>query len=159
MVGAVGAGMNQAAMLTRFVRRLDLDVVLCAGRYTLLDRSVLEELMPACAERGTSVVIGGVYNSGLLAGGTTYDYAPAPAAIRERVARLRRVCDRHGVPLAAAALRLPFGHPAVAGVLVGCRTPAEAENNAASFGREVPGALWTDLREEGLLDAAVPAPP
>ncbi|TDC69351.1 aldo/keto reductase [Actinomadura sp. GC306] len=158
VVGAVGVGMNQAAMPARFVRRLDLDVVLCAGRYSLLDQSALAELLPACAERGTSVVAGGVYNSGLLAGGTTYDYRPAPAGLRERVARMRRVCEAHGVPLAAAALRFPLGHPAVASVLVGCRTPDEADRNAAMFERDVPTALWDDLRAAGLLDAAVPVP-
>ncbi|KAB2346626.1 aldo/keto reductase [Actinomadura rudentiformis] len=158
IVGAIGAGMNQAEMLTRFVRRLDLDVVLCAGRYTLLDQSALRELLPACAERGTSVVIGGVYNSGLLAGGTTYDYTAAPAELLERVARLRLVCDGHGVPLRAAALRFPLGHPAVASVLTGCRTPAEAEDNAAMFEMDIPASLWTDLRDGGLLAADVPVP-
>ncbi|MFG2003138.1 aldo/keto reductase [Spirillospora sp. NPDC048911] len=158
IVGAIGAGMNQAEMLTRFVQRLDLDVVLCAGRYTLLDQSALSELLPACAERGTSVVIGGVYNSGLLAGGTTYNYTAAPAELLERVERLRVVCDRHEVPLRAAAMRFPFGHTAVASVLTGCRTPAEAEDNAALFERDVPEDLWTDLRDGGLLAADVPVP-
>lgn len=145
VVGAIGAGMNQAAMLARFVRRLDLDVVLCAGRYTLLDRSASRELLPACAERGTSVVMGGVFNSGLLAGGTTYDYLPASAEMLERVERLRRVCESHGVPLRAAAMRFPFGDPSVVSVLAGCRTPAEAEDNADLFEMDIPAALWTDL--------------
>ncbi|GAA2584595.1 aldo/keto reductase [Actinomadura fulvescens] len=158
VVGAIGAGMSQAPMLARFVRRLDLDVVLCAGRYTLLDQSALSELLPACAERGTSVVVGGVYNSGLLAGGTTYDYAAAPAELLDRVEQLRLVCDGHGVPLRAAAMHFPFGHPAVASVLTGCRTPAEAEDNAALFERDIPVELWTDLRDGGLLAADVPVP-
>ncbi|WP_433335883.1 aldo/keto reductase [Spirillospora sp. CA-294931] len=158
VIGAIGAGMNQSAMLARFVRRLDLDAVLCAGRYTLLDHSALAGLLPACAERGTSVVIGGVYNSGLLAGGTTFDYAPAPAEVRDRVTRLRRVCRAHGVPLRAAALRFPFGHPAVASVLPGCRTPDEVEDNAAMFERDVPAALWSDLLDAGLLPAGTPVP-
>ncbi len=145
VVGAIGAGMNQTPMLTRFVERLDLDVVLCAGRYTLLDRSAERDLLPACARRGTSVVAGGVYNSGLLAGGTTYDYRPAPPEILERVAALERVCGAYGVPLRAAALRFPFRHPAVASVLVGCRTPAEVDDNVDLYAMDIPDALWTDL--------------
>jgi D-threo-aldose 1-dehydrogenase len=145
VVGAIGAGMNQTAMLTRFVERLDLDVVLCAGRYTLLDRSALVDLLPACERRGTSVVVGGVYNSGLLAGGTTYDYAPAPPEVLARVARLQEVCAGHGVPLRAAALRFPLRHPAVVSVLVGCRSAAEVDDNADLLEIDLPEALWEDL--------------
>ena len=145
VVRAIGAGMNQTPMLTRFVERLDLDVVLCAGRYTLLDRSAEEDLLPACVRRGTSVVAGGVYNSGLLAGGTTYDYAPAPPEMLERVAGLERVCAAHGVPLRAAALRFPLRHPAVASVLVGCRSAAEVDDNAELFEMDIPEALWEAL--------------
>lgn len=145
VVGAIGAGMNQTAMLTRFVERLDLDVVLCAGRYTLLDRSALDDLLPASARRGTSVVVGGVYNSGLLAGGTTYNYEPAPPELRTRVARLEEVCARHGVPLRAAALRFPLRHPAVVSVLAGCRTPAEVDDNADLLELDIPEALWEEL--------------
>lgn len=142
VVGAIGAGMNQAAMLTRFVRRLDLDVVLCAGRLTLLDRTAEAELLPACRERGTSVVAGGVYNSGLLAGGATFDYTSAPEGIRAEAARLRDVCAAFGVPLRAAALQFPARHRAVASVLVGCRNPAEVDDNAAMFELRLPEALW-----------------
>jgi D-threo-aldose 1-dehydrogenase len=145
VVGAIGVGMNQTAMLTRFVERLDLDVVLCAGRFTLLDRSALADLLPACSLRGTSVVAGGVFNSGLLAGGTTYDYEPAPPELRARVARLEEVCADHGVPLRAAALRFPLRHPAVASVLAGCRTAAEVDDNADLFDLDIPDALWEEL--------------
>ena len=145
VVGAIGAGMNQTAMLTRFVERLDLDVVLCAGRYTLLDRSAQNDLLPACLRRGTSVVVGGVFNSGLLAGGTTYDYEPAPLERRARVARLAEVCAGHGVPLRAAALRFPLRHPAVASVLAGCRSVAEVDDNIELFAMGVPEALWAEL--------------
>ncbi|MDN3351892.1 aldo/keto reductase [Actinomadura sp. DC4] len=145
VIGAIGAGMNQSAMLTRFVERLDLDVVLCAGRYTLLDRSALEDLLPACERRGTSVVVGGVYNSGLLAGGTTYDYRPAPPDLLARVARLEEICAGHGVPLRAAALRFPLRHPAVASVVTGCRSAAEVDDNADLFERDIPDALWDEL--------------
>lgn len=159
VIGAVGVGMNHAAMLTRFVRRLDLDVVLCAGRYTLLDQTALTTgLLTACAERETSVVIGGVYNSGLLAGGTTYDYKAAPAELLDRVGRFEDVCVRHGVPLRAAALRFPFGHPAVVSVLTGCRTVDEVDDNAVVFERDIAAELWQDLRAAGLLGADVPVP-
>ncbi|WP_433175663.1 aldo/keto reductase [Actinoallomurus sp. CA-150999] len=145
VVRAIGAGMNQTAMLTRFVERLDLDVVLCAGRYTLLDRSAEEDLLPACLRRGTSVVIGGAYNSGLLAGGTTYNYEPAPPELLDRVAGLERVCAEHGVPLRAAALRFALRHPAVASVLVGCRSVAEVDDNTTLFETDIPEALWEAL--------------
>lgn len=148
VVGAIGAGMNQSAMLTRFVERLDLDVVLCAGRYTLLDRSAERDLLPACVRRGVSVVIGGVYNSGLLADprpGATFNYAPAAGPLLERARELRDACVAYGVPLRAAALRFPLRHPAVASVLVGCRTPGEVDDNVEMFARDIPDSLWTDL--------------
>jgi D-threo-aldose 1-dehydrogenase len=148
VLGAIGAGMNQTAMLTRFVERLDLDVVLCAGRYTLLDRSAERDLLPACVRRGVSVVIGGVYNSGLLADprpGSRFDYAPAAGPVLDRARELRDACAGYGVPLRAAALRFPLRHPAVASVLVGCRTPDEVDDNVEMFARDIPDSLWTDL--------------
>jgi D-threo-aldose 1-dehydrogenase len=148
VVGAIGAGMNQTAMLTRFVQRLDLDVVLCAGRYTLLDRSAERDLLPACLRREVSVVVGGIYNSGVLADprpGTTYDYAPASESLVARALELRQVCVSHEVPLRTAALRFPLRHPAVAGVLVGCRTPEEVDDNVEMFGHPIPNALWAKL--------------
>jgi D-threo-aldose 1-dehydrogenase len=161
VVGAIGAGMNQAEMLTRFVRDLDLDVVLVAGRYSLLDQRALAELLPTCAARGTAVVVGGVFNSGLLADprpGATFDYAPATPELVERALRLAEVCARHGVPLRAAALAFPFGHPAVASVLVGARSAAEVEDAVACFERPVPAALWAELVATGLLPEHVPVP-
>jgi len=161
VVRAIGAGMNQAEMLTRFVRELDLDLVLMAGRYSLLDQRALGELLPVCAERGVAVVIGGVFNSGLLADprpGATFDYAPAPPELVERAGRLQAVCARHGVPLRAAALAFPFGHPAVASVLVGARTAAEVQDAVAMVDRPVPAELWTELVAEGLLPDHVPTP-
>lgn len=161
IVGAIGAGMNQAAMLTRFLRDTDVDAVLCAGRYTLLDQSALAELLPEAAARGKSVVVGGVFNSGLLADprpGATYDYAAAPDDIRERALRLKAVTERHGVPLRAAALHYPLGHPAVAGVLVGARSAAEVRDAAELLGRSVPSGLWDELRAEGLLPKDGPLP-
>jgi D-threo-aldose 1-dehydrogenase len=164
VVGAIGAGMNQAAMLTRFVARLDLDVVLLAGRYTLLEQGGLDELLPACAERGVGVIIGGPFNSGVLADprpGSRYDYAPAPASRLRRAAALRDACAEHGTPVTAAALQFPLAHPAVRSVLTGPRSVAELTANVAAFRAGVPAALWPDLRDRGLLraDAPVPAPP
>ncbi|MFB6872911.1 aldo/keto reductase [Streptomyces sp. NPDC056323] len=154
VVGAIGAGMNQTAMLTRFLRDTDVDVVLCAGRYTLLDQSALDELLPEAAARGRSVVVGGVFNSGLLADprpGATYDYTAAPLNLLDRALRIKAVTEGHGVPLRAAALHYPLAHPAVATVLVGTRSPDEVRDAAALLRREIPDELWDELRAEGLL--------
>ena len=145
LVRAIGAGMNQAPALARLVREADLDCVLLAGRYTLLDRSAAAGLLPACAERGVAVIAGGVFNSGILAGGATYDYAPAPAAVVARVRRMRAACERHGASLTAAALQFPLRHPAVACVLVGARSPAELREAARLLADLVPAALWDEL--------------
>ncbi|MCX4679775.1 aldo/keto reductase [Streptomyces sp. NBC_01433] len=154
VVGAIGAGMNETAMLTRFLCDTDVDTVLCAGRYTLLDQSALTRLLPEAAARGKSVVVGGVFNSGLLADprpGARYDYAAAPLSLLDRALRMKAVAEGHGVPLRAAALRFPLAHPAVAGVLVGTRSPDEVHDAAAQLRREIPDGLWDDLRAEGLL--------
>lgn len=161
-VRAIGCGMNQSALLARFVREVDLDCVLIAGRYTLLEQPALAELLPLCQERGVSVIAAGVFNSGLLADpspGATYDYAPAPAHLVERAERLAAICARHGVALKAAALRFPLAHPAVACVLTGARSAREMHENALLFARPIPLALWDELRAEGLLGGAVPTPP
>ncbi|MEU2789636.1 aldo/keto reductase [Streptomyces sp. NPDC007100] len=161
VVGAIGFGMNHSRPLARFVADLDADVVLCAGRWTLLDRGAFDDLLPVCARRGTSVVVGGVYNSGLLADpspGAPYDYVPAPDALVERARRLGAVCAEFGVPLKAAALRFPFGHPAVAGALVGAASPEEARENAGLFTYDIPDALWHALTDRGLLGADLPLP-
>ncbi len=161
VVRAIGAGMNQAEMLTRFVRDTDVDVVLCAGRYTLLDQRALAELLPAARERGTSVVIGGAFNSGLLADpkpGATYNYAEAPAELLDRALRLKAVADRHGTTLRAAALAFCAAHPAVASVLVGVRSAAEVHDCADQFAATVPAAFWQELRDTGLLPADAPVP-
>ncbi|MFE6092476.1 aldo/keto reductase [Streptomyces massasporeus] len=161
VVGAIGAGMNQAGMLTRFVRDTDVDVVLCAGRYTLLDQSALTDLLPAAQERGTSVVIGGAFNSGLLANpepGARYNYTVAPSELVERALRLKSLADRHGTTLRAAALAFCAAHPAVASVLVGARSAHEVRDCAHQFAARVPAGFWQDLRAEGLLPAHAPVP-
>ncbi|WP_055711436.1 aldo/keto reductase [Streptomyces torulosus] len=161
VVGAIGVGMNQSALPARFMRETDIDVVLLAGRYTLLEQDGLTELLPEAAVRGRSVVIGGVFNSGLLTAprpGAPYDYAPAPQPVLDRALRLLAVCERHGVPLRAAALRFPFGHRAVASVLTGARTPEEVRDTMEQLRRPIPDALWDELRAEGLLDPDTPVP-
>ncbi|MDQ1006850.1 D-threo-aldose 1-dehydrogenase [Streptomyces sp. V4I23] len=161
VVGAIGAGMNQSAMLTRFLRDTDVDAVLCAGRYTLLDQSALTELLPEAAARGRSVVVGGVFNSGLLADprpGARYDYAAAPRPVLDRALRLKEIAARHGVPLRAAALHYSLGHPAVAGALIGCRSAAEVRDAARLHAAPVPAALYDELRAEGLLPETPPVP-
>jgi D-threo-aldose 1-dehydrogenase len=163
IVGAIGAGMNQTRMLDRFVRETDVDVVLLAGRYSLLDQTGLTFLLPDAARRGVSVVVGGVFNSGLLADpkpGASFDYAPASTELLSKALRFKTVCKAHGVPLRAAALQFPLGHTAVTGVLVGARSEVEVRDAAAMAELEIPGELWAALRAEGLLpwDAPLPTP-
>jgi D-threo-aldose 1-dehydrogenase len=161
VVGAIGAGMNQSELLARFARETDVDCLLVAGRYTLLDGSALAELLPLCEEKGIAVIAGGVFNSGILASGEgsgAYDYAPAAPELVERVRALAAVCARWDVPLQAAALQFPLGHPAVACVLVGCRSAAEVEEDARLFELELPAGLWDELRAARLLPADVPVP-
>jgi D-threo-aldose 1-dehydrogenase len=150
-VRAIGVGMNSAAMLTRFVTDTDVDVVLVAGRYTLLDTSAARALLPAARRRGVSVIAGGVFNSGLLADpvpGATYDYQAAPADLLARAARLARECARFGVPLRAAAARFPLSHPAVASVLIGARSAAEVTDALRLRALDIPAALWDALTPE-----------
>jgi D-threo-aldose 1-dehydrogenase len=161
VVGAIGAGMNQAEMLARFARELDIDVLLCAGRYTLLDQRALDELLPACLERSVSVVIGGVMNSGLLANpdpSSHFNYGPVPAEWLDRALRLKAVCDRHDVPLRAAAIQFPLAHPAVATIAAGVRTPAHLDEYPAFMRALLPSELWADLRSEGLIRDDAPTP-
>ncbi|MFF7284519.1 aldo/keto reductase [Streptomyces griseorubiginosus] len=155
VVGAIGAGMNQVQMLTRFVRETDVDVVLCAGRYTLLDRSALDALLPAAVERGVSVVVGGAFNSGLLADpqpGATYNYSVAPPELLDKALRMKEIAGRHGISLRAAALAFCAAHPAVASVLVGARSAAEVHDCADQFAVPVPEPFWQELRDTGLLE-------
>jgi D-threo-aldose 1-dehydrogenase len=161
MVRSIGAGMKQSEMLTRFVRESDVDVVLLAGRYTLLDQGALDDLLPACLERRTSVVLGGVFNSGVLANpdrNLTYDYGDAPKDVIERARRIADICARHGVDLRAAALQFPLAHRAITTVVIGARSRDEVEQNTQYAGAPIPAPLWDDLRSEGLLRADAPVP-
>ena len=161
-VRAIGAGMNQAAMLERFVAdpALEVDVVLLAGRYTLLDQSGLG-LLDRCRERGIGVVIGGAFNSGILVSprpGAHYNHRAAPEVIVERAQALARVCERHGVPLPAAALQFGWSHPAVVSVLNGAGSLAELAANLEHAATKIPAACWEQFRSEGLLPPEVPVP-
>jgi D-threo-aldose 1-dehydrogenase len=152
VVRAIGVGMNQAGLLTRFIRDTNIDVVLIAGRYTLLDQRAADELLPAAADRGVGVIVGGVFNSGLLADPSDdarFDYDRAPPAMLRRARELEAVCGSHGVPLRAAAARFPLGHSAVASVLIGARSPAEISDAIELRERAIPAALWDALRAEG----------
>lgn len=161
VVRAIGVGMNRVEMLVRFAQEGDFDVFLVAGRYTLLDQVALHKLLPLCLERGIGVVIGGVYNSGILADprpGATYDYVRASPPLVERARRIAAVCDRWGVPLRAAAIQFPLGHPAVVSVLSGSRSRAELLDNLELFRYRIPDGLWDELFSEGLLPRDAPVP-
>lgn len=148
VVGAIGVGMNQWEMLAQFVAETDIDVVMLAGRYTLLDRSAAPELLPLCLRRGVSVIAAGVFNSGVLATaspGSTYDYALVPEPVRRRAVRMAEVCRAHGVTLPQAAIAFAARHPAVASVVVGAQSADQVARNASLYATLVPAELWDDL--------------
>lgn len=157
VIGAVGAGMNQSAMLARFVQETDVDLVMCAGRYTLLEQGALHDLLPAAQRRGAGVVIAGVYNSGLLASerppaDATYNYQQAPADLIDRATRIAAVCEAHGVTLPEAALAFVRSHPAVVATVVGLRNRAQVTETLHRASATVPDALWPALRAAGLIE-------
>jgi D-threo-aldose 1-dehydrogenase len=160
-VAAIGAGMNQTPMLAELARNTDVDLIMLAGRYTLLEQGALDDLLPVCERRGIGVVAAGIFNSGLLARrwppeDATYDYAPAPADVLDRARRIADVCERHGTTLPEAAIAFPLGHPAVVSVCVGARSPDHMRRNARLLGAQIPQDLWDELREQGLLHAKAP---
>lgn len=161
-VKAIGVGVNEADMCERFARAGDFDAMLLAGRYSLLEQPALASFMPLAQEKGIGLMLGGVFNSGILAtgpvAGAKYNYKPAPPDILARVAAIETVCALHDVPLKRAALHFALGHPAVASLVMGAVSPAEVEDQIAELGRPVPAGLWTDLKAQGLLGAAVPVP-
>ncbi|MCS5717694.1 aldo/keto reductase [Herbiconiux sp. CPCC 205763] len=155
VVGAVGAGMNQADMLADFVERTDVDVVMVAGRFTLLDQTALTRLLPAAADRGVGVVAAAVYNSGLLSSPTVsddahFDYGQASRPTIERARSIASVCERFGVPLPAAAVQYPLRHPAVVSVVLGTRTAEHVDSNLERFHTPIPDELWAELDASGL---------
>lgn len=163
VISAIGAGMNQSAMLADFARHTDMDVFMLAGRYTLLEQPALDDLLPVCEQRGIAVVAAGVFNSGLLASsnphaGTRYDYAEAPPKLVERARRMAEICEHHGSSLPAAALAFPLGHPAVVSVCVGARSVDQIERNVQLHRVGVPPEVWAALKAEGLLRDDAPVP-
>ena len=161
VVGAIGAGMNQSAMLSRFLRETDVDVVMLAGRYTLLDQSALDDVLPAASELGKAVVAVGVFNSGLLSrerpvAGLKYDYQDAPPELVNRARRLAEVCEEYGTTLPAAAIAFPLAHPAVVNVTLGMRSADQVARNAELHAIPVPAELWSTLRAEGLIRSDTP---
>jgi D-threo-aldose 1-dehydrogenase len=162
VIKAVGIGINEVEPCLRFARDADLDCILLAGRYTLLEQGALDELLPLCLEQEIGVVLGGPFNSGILAQGAieraTYNGRPAPPAILDRVRRIETVCRRHGVPLAAAALQFPLAHPAISSIIPGALSRGVVAANVAALQAEVPADLWAELKREGLLPAAAPVP-
>src|SRR5438067_9164713 len=157
-VRAIGIGVNEQEVLLEALDWGQWDAFLLAGRYTLLEQGPLDDLLPKCLKAGTSIVVGGPLNSGILAGRDTWNYRTAPPEIVARVDGIRTVCDRHGVPLAAAALQFPLAHPAVAAIIPGPRNADEFRANLGLFQRSIPPALWQDLRQAGLLHPDAPTP-
>jgi D-threo-aldose 1-dehydrogenase len=162
VIKAFGAGLNEWQTCETLARAGDFDIFLLAGRYTLLEQEALDSFLPLCEARGIGIVLGGPYNSGILATGPRpgawYNYDPAPKHILERVARIEAVCKRHKVKLAQAALRFPLHHPQVVSVIPGGVSPREVALNAATMSAKLPKALWKDLKAEGLLRQDAPVP-
>ncbi len=161
VVRAIGVGMNQSAMLARFATETEVDAFLLAGRYTLLDQDALARLLPLCDARGIAVLVGGIMNSGVLADprpGAPFDYAPASAALIARAQALAAACERHDVPLRAAAMQFPLAHPAVVGLIAGVRSVDHLEEYPRLLRLPIPAALWADLRSSGLIAADAPVP-
>jgi D-threo-aldose 1-dehydrogenase len=162
VIGAIGLGMNQWQMLADFARAGDFDCFLLAGRYTLLEQESLRELLPLCLEKDVRIIIGGPYNSGILAtgaiDGAMYNYAPANEQLLERVRQIETVCARHEVPLKAAALQFPFGHEAVATTIPGARSAGEMQDNVRLIEHPVPDDFWAELKAEGLIVSEAPTP-
>lgn len=162
VVRAVGIGVNDAAVCARVASRVDLDCVMLAGRYSLLEQPALDEFLPIAQQRGIGVMLGGVFNSGILATGAIpgakYDYREAPKSILDRVARIERLCREHGVALPHAAIQFALAHPAISSIVLGAVSRDEVASNVAAFVARVPAALWRDLVAAGLLRPDAPVP-
>jgi D-threo-aldose 1-dehydrogenase len=157
-IGAFGIGVNEREVLLDAMEWGQWDAFLLAGRYTLLEQAPLDDLLPKCQAAGTSIVVGGPLNSGILAGRDTWNYDTAPPEIAKRVEAIRKICEAHGVPLPAAALQFPLAHPVVAAIIPGPRNAAEFEANLGLLRHPIPSALWSDLRQARLLRPTAPVP-
>jgi len=161
-VAAIGVGLNEADVAERFAKAGDFDVMLLAGRYSLLEQPAADSFLPLAVEKKIGIMLGGVFNSGILATGAVkgarYNYVPAPPEIMERVRKIEAVCRKHRVPLRRAAIAFALAHPAVVSLVLGAVMPAEVRANLADVARPVPAALWQDLKELGLLSRASATP-
>jgi D-threo-aldose 1-dehydrogenase len=162
VVKAIGAGVNEWEAPEILARQGDFDIFLLAGRYTLLEQEALQSFLPLCEKRGIGIVIGGAYNSGILASGPVkgawYNYSEAPQPILDRAAKLQAVCESHGVKLVEAALRFPLAHPAVVCVIPGASKPEEVARNMQTLAAKIPPGLWKDLKAKGLIRKDAPVP-
>lgn len=162
VIKAIGAGINEWQPAQYMLERCDMDIFLLAGRYTLLEQEALDTFLPLCEERGVGIVLGGPFNSGILATGAVdgakYNYDDAPPEIMDRVSNIEAVCKSHNVELIDAALRFPLHHPCVVSTIPGAQSVAEVESNASRIGTAVPDALWSDLKNQGLLRQDAPTP-
>jgi D-threo-aldose 1-dehydrogenase len=163
VIRAIGAGMKQSQMLTSFVRETDMDLIMLAGRYTLLDQSALDELLPLCVKQGVGIVNVGVFNSGLLSKpepqpGMKYDYADAPPLLVDRAIKMAAICRRHGVLLPVAAIQFGTVHPAVVSTAIGARSAEQVRQNVEWLATPTPPELWAELKSEGLIRDDAPVP-
>lgn len=162
VIGAIGAGINESDVATRFIKDGDFDCIMLAGRYTLLEQGALDDYFPEAEKRGVGTLLAGAFNSGVLATGlgenAKYNYKNVPAELHERVTALARVCAAHNVPLQQAAIQFPLGHPTVTTVVVGMVKQSEVTSNVAAMQAETPVALWSDLKSEGLVRQDAPTP-
>ena len=161
-IKAIGIGVNDPVYAAKFLRAGDFDCMLLAGRYSLLEQPALQEVLPLAATRNVGVMLGGVFNSGILATGSIpgakYNYTPASPEIVDRVRKIERVCAAHGVALPTAAMHFSLGGPAVSSLVLGAVTPDEVRRNVRALSASVPAALWADLKVERLLEASAPTP-
>ncbi|PHR61536.1 MAG: pyridoxal 4-dehydrogenase [Robiginitomaculum sp.] len=162
VIKAIGCGLNEWEACEKFARAGDFDCFLLAGRYTLLHQESLDSFLPLCDERGIKIIIGGPYNTGILATGAVdgayYDYAPATPEVMGKVRKIEDICVSHNVPLATAALHFPLFHPSISCVIPGARTAGEIDRSYETYSKSIPDALWADLKQEGLIRSDAPTP-
>ncbi|OED40026.1 pyridoxal 4-dehydrogenase [Chromatiales bacterium (ex Bugula neritina AB1)] len=157
-ISAIGLGVNEQEVCIEAMNHGHWDTFLLAGRYTLLEQHPLENLLPACEKSGTTIILGGPFNSGILAGGDTWNYAKAPTEVISKAKAISEICSDHEVPMAAAALQFPITHPVVSSVIPGPRSAAEMSTIFDWWNHEIPDSLWSDLKSSGLLHADAPIP-
>ena len=162
IIRGIGAGMNQWEMEAEFARQVEFDCFLLAGRYSLLEQGPVHEFLPLCERKNISVILGGVFNTGILATGAVrgarHNYAEAPPEIMDKTRKIEVVCSRHKITLKSAALQFPLAHPAVKSLVVGMVTPQEIDENLEALSAPIPPDFWGEIRALGLIDPAAPVP-